>query len=529
MSSDNQSIMKFFPREFREFSILALLFNLQSFTEFTFTMNLHLIEELNLDSIYQDGAVRDKYTDKLYSICIVLPLAFMYKNDRAKRYIYDMFEKAGYLEDFQNFSQQIDFVNTMFTKKRSIQFGGGFGTILLFLWAIGAIMIAIIYNYLLYNFGYVPLMETLHKINAAQHLFSNDCKKVTKHSSITNILARGTQNPEPLYMLEQLQDCLKDKLGTFKERVTKREQKKETNKQVEDFRNELPLLIKGSAEVLKLPPVAEDMDNRVALVLHGVNLDELDAKLNAKFRDKEGNVLPAEDIIKVLEQLIQLPEKEFKEIWGVEVPAPAPAPAYTKVPAPKPTWENAQDLVIDIAGVVKIFTENTHIAGGLNPSRVFFRALKDSLKNFQRTLQAGQIKAGWAAADTLEYLQRLVEEVIDLPSSCMWFCVINGYALTGFSILIGLFFSSEEEKAPSPEIEELKELKDPVEELTKQFENIGPLSDEEDRKVAEDNKGGRRKRKTIRKQKKKTHKNKRSKKRRQTKAGKGRRRITRKY
>lgn len=185
---------------------------------------------------------------------------------------------------------------------------------------------------------------------------------------------------------------------------------------------------------------------------------------------------------------------------------------------------------------------------------------------------SNQIKAEWTAADTLEHLQRLVEEVIDLPTTFMYFTAINGAALSGFCVLIGIFFGSKSVKAPVDPVDD--EVDDEVAEvvpfvpvvsvelrsdfqpgsrdseslaaekrlltrdisdytaLAHQLQALGSLSPPEEKQPEqpEEGTGGRRrKRKTIRKQKSKTRKHKRHNKRRQTKAKKGRRRLTRKY
>lgn len=577
MSTDiqvNKSIMKFFPHEFREFSILAELFNLQSFSEYTFRINLEVTQTFNLDRIKKADTERDEYTDKLHSFCIVLLLAYMHKNDRAKKHIYDMFERAGYKDDFETFSRQIDFVDKISTTKSNQQGGGN---ILLFLWSFGVIMFAIIYNYYLFTYGIKPLTDTLEKVEAVKHLFSDACEAPSEHSPIIKILARGTTKPDLLYEFERLQKCLQMPIALERE-IKKIESHKQTQDLLDNFNRDLSTeLIEGYTERLRLP-YNEDVANSDALVIHGVNLLELNAKLITKFRDRQGKVLPDETIIKTLEELNELSEEEFMLQFqqSENAHAAAPTPAPEKVPTPKPSWENTKELVGDIMAVAKSAAENTHIVGGLSPQRAFYRTLHDSLKKFQRTLEAGRIRAGWTATDTLEHLQRLVEDVIDLPSTLMYFTAINGAALTSFFVLIGIFLRSKSVKAPVvedvaaivdaeddavdadvPVVEDVpydhtkfqlgersslrqaekdsllgpdRDTSYGVTSLTEKFHKLGPLSTEKEaEKEVEGTGGRRRKRKTIRKQKSKTRKHKRHNKRRQTKAKKGRRRLTRKY
>ena len=565
----NKSIMKFFPHEFTEFSKLAELFNLQSFSEYTFCINLQVTQTFNLDKIYKADTERDEYTDKLHSFCIVLPLAYMHKNNRAKKHIYDMFERAGYEDDFETFSRQIDFVDKISTTKSNQQGGGN---ILLFLWSFGVIMFAIIYNYYLFTYGIKPLTDTLEKVEAVKHLFSDACEAPSEHLPITKIMARFTKKPDLLYLFERLQKCLQMPIALERE-IKKIESRKQTQDLLDNFNRDLSTeLIEGYTESLRLP-YNEDVANSDALVIHGVNLLELDAKLNTKFRDGQGKVLPDEIIIKTLEKLNGLSEEgfmlQFQQSENAHAAAPTPAPE--KVPTPKPSWENTKELVGDIMAVAKSVAENTHIVGGLSPQRAFYRTLHDSLKKFQRTLEAGRIRAGWTATDTLQHLQRLVEDVIDLPSTLMYFTAINGAALTSFFVLIGIFFRSKSVKAPVVEdVAAIVDAEDVAVDanvvfngiqpgsnasvrqaqirslaersishdtaLVNQFAELGPLSTEEEKaeekKAAEEEGtmgGRRRKRKTIRKQKSKTRKHKRNNKRRQTKSKKGRRRLTRKY
>lgn len=518
METDIIDIIDELPAEFRIVSIISVGMKIQAFTEYSNTFNIELLKDFDFDNF----KIIEEDADKFVILSCYLPLALMFKNEKMQKYIYDIFQKAGYDATFENFIENINSVNKHAT---SIQFGGA--KIMDFIYALGAIFLASFYNYYLYSIGSARIINVVERVRELSPLVQGACNTQYNPSYFVRIASRFTKDPSIMQEIEHIIQC--SEMPTFFQTEI---EEVENGKQIPLIMNEFQGNLLGMPEELKrlpAPPSQEEANSR-ELVIHGTDFEKLNEKLTRDLQDN-GKVL--ENVRK----FANLPPSEFKQLieFSYTPPAPYPSPAP---PTPRPVYQMARDaasevvyFASDVIGAIQEVSPSGAVPS-LDMKNIIAWTIQDKLRDFQRKIEDSQRETGRRAFDIVNELTRLGADIASIPSVLFYLFAVNSAALTAIIFLMKKLLGSKSVKKSSLQIEDITDQKGALvvrtssndTELATMLGKLSPLSTADERETGRG--GRRRKRKTIRKLKRKTHK--RGKKRKQTKAKKGRR-FTRKY
>jgi hypothetical protein len=547
-------IMNDLPPSFKKVSTIAVLMDMKSFIKYSRNMNKDVIQK-DMRQI-----VEDPNGDKeLIRICTYLPMALMYENPEMQKYIYDILVETSRVIEGEVFFTKTEFfgaihlINTLVTGHVTLQTGGG--NVTKYLYYFGIVLFAAFCDYwILTNGSWGRISNAIEQVKNVAPIFLEGCDIEHKPSKVAELLARGTKDNKIVYTIDKVMQCLQTPVYVTK-KLVEIEERNIAKELIRQFQAEL-----GSIPELKAlapPPTASDSRE---MVLYG---EEIPVHLMSQLQLPLDLTQPKynKQLKKKLDTLIQLPPNEFRKI--IE---PSFRSSPTPTPNPKPTFQNAKELISDIYGAAKELGFDTQ-APSLDPFNALSWTIQDKIKHLRRTLEFNTFKAKAQVEDFMAEVERMVNDIKSIPRIMSFLIFINSAAFAGILFFIQEMRSSSTQTAMKDEPRVLEHDNEEVDEddnedvenvdeedvdeedvdeddvdedvdeedLVAQLEKMSPLSTDQERRAAREAArlseiGGRRrrKRKTLRKQKNKTRKHKRRQKRRPTK-GKRARRVTRRY
>ena len=495
------------PPELIDILNISLMMNQEAFSEYTETMNTSILDDASImDDVYE-------------SIFITLTLALMHKNAEMTTFIFQIIQKSGYNTTEEHFKKEIEDINKVINSAKYLsmdkQFGGA--NFADYLYGIGAIISAIVYNYyIITNGSWDILSKSIDEISELSEKIKKGCDINYVPSKTVSFLAGVTIDPTLLYTLEYAKQCVSSP-ELLSKNLIKLEEKKISTAQLSELSTKIkalpkyPALPQSSHKLgSQLVPFEENLDEDnlgSQLVPFGENLEEITDFLNARLLvlkkdDHNYNVdnYNVDLTMLRLKDLADMTPEKFKQEFTLHM-------SPTTFPTQAPTIERAINFGSDLIGAFKELAPAT-FTPSFSFQNVFLWALQDTIRATVRKIEYERMEVKNEIQDLITKASRIFTEISSLPYIMSFLLYLNYKAMTAIIFFVQKIIDSNSKlKDSSKKVKELEDKK-PVEQV----------------EIIE---GGYIRHKNRKTHKRKTRKYKRSGKRRQTKRKKNRR-VTRK-